>query len=464
MISGRLNDYRAALGEVEISAGGSLDVAFSGVSIDSRSTRPENIFVCIAGDKHDGHDFVADAVNKGASVVISAKGRSGELSGLGVPVIGVDDTVIALQQLARQYLQQINPRKVAITGTNGKTTSKNLVAAVGTTKYKTCSTKGNFNNQIGVPLSIFEFQPDCELAVMEFGMSTPGEIKRLVELYDPDIRVILNIGPAHLSTMGTLHDIAEAKFELLTNSKPTDWAVLNIDDPNIRSRSFRYGINKLTYGTAAQSEIHPENVFVNGDGHTHLQYEGIDMLLPILGMHHVSNCLAVIAVGQLLEIPFAQVKKSIESYVPSDARMMTEVVAGVTIINDAYNSNPISATAALDALMVFPTKGRRIAVIGDMLELGDYADQYHKELGIKIGNSRPDELLLIGEKREMMLDAAMAAGQPKATIHVMQDHSEIVEFLSEFLKADDVVLLKASRALELEKVMPGLKATLGRRN
>jgi UDP-N-acetylmuramoyl-tripeptide--D-alanyl-D-alanine ligase len=464
MISGKLREYRAALGNHKVVDESSHDSEFSGISIDSRSVKRKNIFVCIAGENHDGHDYAADAVAKGASVVIADKRRVTQLSALNATVIGVDNTLATMQELAKVYLRKISPRKVAITGTNGKTTSKNLVTAVASTKYKTCSTKGNFNNQFGVPLSIFEFETDCELAVMEFGMSTPGEIKRLVGLYDPDIRVVLNIGPAHLETMKSLHDIAEAKFELLHDSKPGDWAVLNLDDPNIRSRSFRYSINKLTYGTSAQSEIHPQEVFVNGDGHTHMVYEGTDMLLPILGMHHVSNCLATLAVAKLLSIPFAKVKESIENYVPSGSRMTTEIINGVTIINDAYNSNPVSAAAAIEALISLPTTGRRVAVIGDMLELGDFSDQYHNELGIKIGKSRPELVLLIGEKAEIMLDAAMAAGQPAASIKIMSDHSEIVDQLTAYLKPNDTVLLKASRALELENVMSGLQAALGRRN
>lgn len=464
MISGRIAEYKAALGDFTIAEEALLATEFRGVSIDSRSIKAKNIFVCIAGENHDGHDFAADAIARGATVVIANRARTEQLTRLGATVIGVNDTLATMQDLARYYLQRINPRKVAITGTNGKTTSKNLIAAVAESKYHTCSTKGNFNNQFGVPLSIFEFEPTCELAVMEFGMSTPGEIKRLVELYDPDVRVILNIGPAHLETMKSLNDIAEAKFEMLHNSKKDDWAVLNLDDPNIRSRSFRYGINKLTYGTSEQCEIHPESVFVNGDGHTHMLYDGTDMIMPILGMHHVSNCLATLAVAKLLDIPFKDVKDTIENYAPSGARMMTEVIHGATVINDAYNSNPISAAAAIDALMSLPSKGRRVAVVGDMLELGEYSDQYHKELGIKIGQSRPEMVLLIGEKAEVMLDAAMAAGQPEATIRIMHDHNEIVDQLTSYLKPGDAVLLKASRALELERVLPGLQAALGRRN
>ncbi len=464
MISGRISDYIKALGNYMLADEKLLATEFSGVSIDSRTTKRQNIFVCIPGEHFDGHDFAKDAVERGASIVIASKKKLAALRDLSATVIGVDDTLAAMQEIARLYLDEINPRRVAVTGTNGKTTSKNLITTVASPSYKTCSTVGNFNNQYGVPLSIFEFTRDCELAVMEFAMSTPGEIKRLVELYSPDIRVILNIGPAHLATMKTLHDIAEAKFELLLNSRSTDWAVLNLDDPNIRSRSFRYSINKLTYGSSEQCEVHPERVFVNGDGHTHLLYQGSDMILPILGMHHVSNCLATMAVARLLDIPFAQVKERIENYVPTGSRMTTETVNGVTVINDSYNSNPVSAAGALDALMSLPISGRRVAVIGDMLELGEYADKYHEELGIRIGKARPELVLLLGEKAEIMLDAAMAAGQPAASIEILHDHSEIVERLTGYLKPDDCLLLKASRALALEKVMAGLQASLGRRN
>ncbi|MGB5105607.1 MAG: Mur ligase family protein, partial [Candidatus Zixiibacteriota bacterium] len=322
MISGMIKDYLPALGDFAVNPQAKLETEFSGVSIDSRTNKRGNIFVCIAGEKHDGHDFARLTAKAGSPVIVVSKSRLAEFADIKeAVVIGVDDTLDALQHLAKHYLDLIAPRKVAITGTNGKTTTKAMVALLLSLKYRTCSTRGNLNNQFGVPLSIFEFERDCEAAVFEFAMSTPGEIKRLVELYAPDIRVILNVGPAHLETMKTIDAIAEAKFEMLQNYRSDDWVVLNMDDPNIRSRSYRYKVKKVTFGTSPEYDIHPDEVRMNGAGRAHLIYQGDDITMPVMGMHQVSNCLAAISVAKIMEIPFAQIKGGIESFVPTGNRM-----------------------------------------------------------------------------------------------------------------------------------------------
>ena len=465
MISGVIREYLPALGNAVVDANANLQTEFAGVSIDSRTNKAGNIFVCIAGEKFDGHDFARDAAKAGSPVIVVAKARYSEFANVAnAVVIAVDDTLDALQQLARHYLAIINPRKVAITGTNGKTTTKAMVANLLALRYRTCSTRGNLNNQFGVPLSIFEFDRNCEAAVFEFAMSTPGEIKRLVELYTPDIRVILNIGPAHLETMKTIDAIAEAKFEMLQNYRSDDWVVLNMDDPNIRSRSYRYKVKKVTFGTSPENDIHPDEVRMNGAGRAHLIYQGDDITMPVMGMHHVSNCLAALAVAKIMEIPYAQVKSGIESFVPTGNRMTTEEYQGVTIINDAYNSNPVSAKGALDTIASMKTDGRRIVVFGDMLELGAKAEEYHAELGKKIAAARTDMLVLLGAFSEVVKDSATKAGMDSGKIIVAKDHSEAVEVLVHYLRAGDLVLLKASRGIKLELVEQGIKAMMGRTN
>jgi UDP-N-acetylmuramoyl-tripeptide--D-alanyl-D-alanine ligase len=465
LIAGKLQDYLPAFGKFATSGDMPPAAPFRGVAIDSRVVATDNMFFCIVGEKHDGHDFIPDAVARGARVIVVDQSR---LAGLrqheGVVMVGVDNTLTSMQELARAYLDRIKPRRIALTGTNGKTTSKNLIAAVLAARYRTCATRGNLNNQFGVPLSIFEFDPDCEVAVMEFGMSTPGEISRLVELYSPDIRVILNIGPAHLATMKTLEAIAEAKFEILQNARETDWAVLNMDDPNIRSRSYRYRLNRITYGTSREYEVHPEKIFTNGSGHAHLIYKGEEMKLPILGLHHVSNVLAAIAVARVLDVPYPAVKAQIESYVPDNNRMGIENVQGVTIVNDAYNANPVSVAGALETITTMKVTGKRVVVLGDMLELGDKAPEYHQQLGRKLALCHPDRTIVAGEFADVVRKAAVEAGLEPQAIDVIQEIDEIVDVLNKLLLPGDLLLLKASRALQFEKIDNGLKATLGRRN
>ncbi len=465
MISGVLRDYAPAFGDYRVASQDQLNASFAGVSIDSREKSSGGIFFCIRGEKFDGHDFAHDARKNGSVAIVVAKSRYDEFAQFGgATVIGVDDTLEAMQQLARFYLKLIAPRKIAITGTNGKTTTKSLVAKLLGAKYRTCATRGNLNNQFGVPLSIFEFTRDCEVAVFEFAMSTPGEIKRLVELFAPDIRVILNIGPAHLETLKTIDAVAEAKFEMLQDCRPEDWVVLNMDDPQIRSRSYRYKINKLTYGTSPEYDVHPDDVRVNGSGRAHLLYHGDDITMPVLGLHHVANCLAAISIAKLMDVPFAQVKSGIESFVPAGNRMNAEEYHGVTIINDAYNSNPVSAKGALDTIASMKITGRKAVVFGDMLELGDKAEEYHAELGRKIAASEVDFLVLLGSFAAVVKDAAVKAGLDASSISIASDHSAAVELLTNYLKPGDLLLLKASRGIRLELIEQGLKATLGRRN
>lgn len=465
MIGGKLQDYIQAFRDCAINGGELEDGVFSGVSIDSRAVVSGNMFFCIAGANHDGHDFISDAVSRGARAIVVRRDRKPDSSLYpGVVFVGVDNTLLAMQELSRCYLGRIKPRKIALTGTNGKTTTKNLIAAVLGARYRTCATRGNLNNQYGVPLSIFEFDPTCEVAVMEFGMSTPGEIERLVALYDPDIRLILNIGPAHLQTMKTIDAIAEAKFEILRHADESDWAVLNMDDPNIRSRSYRYRLNRITYGTSREYEVHPERVFCNGSGHAHIVYKGEEIKLPMLGMHHVSNVLATLAVARVLDVPYPLAKARIESYVPDADRMGVDDVHGITLINDAYNANPVSVVGALDTVASMEITGKRVVVLGDMLELGDKAEEYHQQIGRKLAQCHPDHTIVVGQFADVVRTAAIGAGLAPDTVEVVHDLDEVVDRLGKLLHPGDLLLLKASRALKFERIESGLKATLGRRN
>ncbi len=465
MIAGRLKEYISALGPDVSCSPDDLEQKFTGVSIDSRTTKSGNIFVCVPGERHDGHDFIKQAIATGAAAIVAAHYRDVDQSIVGrVPLITVPDTLKSLGNLAHNYLNRIAPRKVAVTGTNGKTTSKNMITAVLKSSFVTCSTLGNFNNLYGVPLSIFEFAPDCEAAVFEFGMSTPGEIARLVEIVEPDVRVILNIGPAHLQSMKSIDAIASAKFEMLTNSRPDDWAVLNFDDPLIKARSQSYRMQKLSFGTGTDCQVRADNVHSNGSGHTHFDYLGQDIRVPILGSHHLLNCLSAIAVGTIFEIATDKVKTSLESFRPEGFRMATEVINGVTIINDTYNANPTSMAAALETMSNLDVMGKRIALLGDMLELGDDAHKYHSDLGARIAASKCDLAIVTGEFSSVVRSAAIAAGMTKESIEIVNDQADIVTRLADSLRPGDLLLVKASRALQLEKVVESLRSLVGRRN
>jgi UDP-N-acetylmuramoyl-tripeptide--D-alanyl-D-alanine ligase len=465
MIEGRIADYISALGAEVRFDSSEREKHFRGAAIDSRTIEPDNIFFCVAGETHDGHDFIAQAVEKGAAAIVAGHRASVDTAGLGnAALITVPDPLHAMGELARHYLLGIKSRKIAVTGTNGKTTCKNMIAHLLTSTHRCCSTRGNFNNLYGVPLSIFSFDRECEVSVFEFGMSTPGEIARLVEIVDPDVRVILNIGPAHLETLKTIDAIADAKFEILTRLKADDWAVANFDDILISKRIQTYQVRKLTFGTGEECEIRPQKVYLNGSGHTHFLYEGADIRIPLLGKHHLSNCLATTAVARIMEIPPQQIKNSLESFTPTGYRMQSQVIAGVTIINDAYNANPTSMKAVIETISAMPVQGSRIAVLGDMLELGGDAERYHAELGEMLARSKCDYALLTGEFASLVRERALAGGMPESSLRIMLDRSEMASHLSLVVRTGDLVLFKASRALELEIVAEKLVSLLGRAN
>lgn len=465
MIAGKLGDFIAAFGADVSCATADRERYFAGGSIDSRTIKPQNIFFCVRGEKHDGHDFIAEAVSKGASIVVVDRTPGPLPEHIGDAVlITVPDALWSMGELAREYLSRLNLRKVAITGTNGKTTCKNMITQMLCSHSSTCSTFGNFNNLFGVPLSILEFDTDCTNAVFEFGMSTQGEIARLVEIVAPDIRVILNIGPAHLETMKTLDAIADAKFEILLNAKPDDWAVLNLDDPLITSRSDSHQMQKLGFGTSSASEIRPVDIYTNGSGHTHFTFELEDVRIPIIGRHHLTNCLATCAVGKLFGLTPRQIKQGVESFQPEGSRMASELVNGVTIINDTYNANPVSMRGALETLASMPATGKRVAVLGDMLELGAKAEEFHQELGRHLAGSGCQLAVLTGEFAGVVREAAIAAGMTPANVSTEAELSEIVAGLAEQLNPGDLLLVKASRALQLEKVVEGLRRVAGGKN
>lgn len=458
MIGGKLNEFADAFGT---SLPASLaDREFGGVSIDSRTVKSGNLFFCIVGETHDGHKFAEEALTRGAAAVVVDDTHDLE----GENYLTVPDTLKSLGDLARFYLRRMSARKVAITGTNGKTTCKNLTAAMLSGSYRVCATSGNHNNLYGVPLSIFEFDPACEVAVFEFGMSTPGEISRLVDIVDPDIRVILNIGPAHLETMHTVEAIADAKFEILESAKADDWAVLNLDDPLIVSRYGRAAISHLGFATTNESDIKPEHIYNNGSGHTHFLLEGEDFRLPILGRHHLHNALAAFAVARLLDVPTADIKDRLESYQPQGNRMQRFELAGVSIINDAYNANPVSVKGALETIEALAVRGRRIMVFGDMLELGAEAEKLHAEVGARIAESGIERLLIMGDFAIAVRTAAVAAGLDSDKVTIHQTQNELAEALISELRDGDLVLLKASRALQFEQIEKALRDELGRNN
>jgi UDP-N-acetylmuramoyl-tripeptide--D-alanyl-D-alanine ligase len=276
--------------------------------------------------------------------------------------------------------------------------------------------------------------------------------------------VILNIGPAHLETLHSIEAVTRAKFEILSRPRATDWAVLNVDDPNIARAAEDHRLQTLSFGLSAKADVRAVGITTDGCGHARFQLDGVEVPVPLPGHHQIQNCLAAIAVGRLLDLSTPEILTGLAEFEPAQHRMAVNTFNGVTIINDAYNANPTSSRAAISTLRNMDITGRRMIVFGDMLELGSAADDYHREIGRCLAEADVDYAILLGDFAASVREAALAAGLPPERVAIVQSGSEAVAVLAPVLRPGDAVLLKASRALGLERAALELESTIGRRN
>lgn len=433
--------------------------AIVGVSTDSRMIKPDEVFVALKGDRFDGHEFVSDALAAGAAGAIVAetwyRAHARELPP-DATVIAVPDTLQALQALATVYRSQFTLPVVGITGTNGKTTTKEMVAAVLSTQYRTLKTPGNLNSQVGVPLVLFQLNRSHEAAVLELSMSHPGELTRLARMARPTVGVITNVGPAHLESLGSVEAVARAKGELLDYLPPDGTAVLNADDPLVMAQRFRTAAQLVTFGLTPAADIRAVELDVQLTGTTFRLSDGPVFRLTIPGGHQVSNALAAIAVGRLFGVEIAAMQEALETVQPPAMRMHYRMVGGRHLLNDAYNANPVSARAALSTL-ARATQGRRIAVLGDMLELGAGSEQAHREVGRAVPGAA-DLLITVGERARSIADGAREAGMDEQAIVVCQTNDDASACLLAAAQPGDAILIKGSRGMKMEDIVVALTA------
>lgn len=439
---------------------GSETVRFQGVSTDSRTARAGDLFFAIRGPHFDGHHFLAGAAEAGArgAVVshLSEENRrswpSGEFA-----VVRVEDTVRALGDLAAEYRRRFSPLTVAVTGTNGKTTAKEMIAAVLSSGYRTCKSQGNFNNLIGVPLSLFHLSSGHTALVVELGMSALGEIARLAAMSLPRIGVVTNIGPAHLATLGSIEEVAKAKAELFESLPDDGIALVNADDPRVVSIGESWGGKTITYGTREGAEVRAEGItFVPGRTRFRLA-GGTAVELSLLGKGGVYGALAALAVAKELDLPLDEAVTAVASVPPTPMRMEWIDLGGVSLINDAYNANPASVTAAIEVLAQMPA-GRRIAVLGDMLELGEETGRWHRSVGEAVVRGQCDMLIAVGEASSHLVDGAHAAGMDEARTFWSSGVEGAGDLLCELLREGDLVLVKGSRAMGMERLVDQVRA------
>ncbi len=423
------------------------ETAVGGVSTDSRKTGRGEIFFAIAGKKFDGHDFARDAfARSGAPVVLSRPVR-------GVPAVLVKDTLEALGDLAREYRRKLGKRTVAVTGTNGKTTTKEMSASVLSARFRVHKNRGNMNNLIGLPLSVLEMKIDDDLGVFEMGMSERGEIARMCRISEPSVGAITNIGPCHLEMLGSVEQVAHAKGELLEYLSPEDQAVLNFDDPLLKDLAGKTRARVTGYGIRERAPIRAQNIVEKDWGVSFGLEGGASFSLSVPGIFNVYNALAAVGVGMAFGVSPEEASQALAGFDPEKRRMTRIELDGVILIDDSYNANPVSVAAALEVLQRTPAR-RRIVVLGDMLELGACSELLHRQVGERIAELKVDVFFAYGEEMRHALLPARDAGLGLA-MH-FSDKSSLIEALEEIIRDGDVVLVKGSRAVGMEEVVKAL--------
>ncbi|MEX0785679.1 MAG: UDP-N-acetylmuramoyl-tripeptide--D-alanyl-D-alanine ligase [Dehalococcoidia bacterium] len=427
---------------------------FRRVVIDSRQAGRGDLFVALPGARHDGQQFAVDAAARGAKGVLVRELVEGLPEG--VDVFVVTDTLAALQRLAAGRRDRRSAKIIGVTGSVGKTTTKEIVAAVLATRYAVLKNEANYNNEIGLPLTLLGLTNRHKRAVLEMGMYAQGEIRMLCEIARPEVGVVTNIGPSHLERLGSLEAIVAAKAELPESLPPQGFAILNADDPLVMTMAERTRAQPLTYGTSAEADVRASDVESRGlDGVSfalHWKGESAVARTRLPGRHIVSNALAAAAVGLADGMPLRDVVAALETAEVPLRLHVFRAKGGGTILDDTYNASPASMAAALDLLAEIP--GRRIAVLGEMAELGAASREGHLAVGRRAAETA-DIIHAVGEQGELIAEAARASGHH--AIYEYPTKEAALEAVSAGLRPDDVVLLKASRAMAFETLLEALK-------
>lgn len=430
----------------------------SGISTDSRKIQPGDLFVPLVGENFDGHDYIERAFDQGAAASLTHK----EMYHFpGKTLILVKDTLRALQDLASYYRSRFPIPFVGITGSVGKTSTKEMVACALGVKYNVLKNEGNLNNEIGVPLTIFKLNSSHEAAVVEMGMSGFGEISILTSIVRPRVGIITNIGISHIEKLGSRQNILRAKLELLEGLQQGGLLVLNGDDVMLSGvkglltqRTVSYGLEEGVDYQAYNIQSHGENgidfdVTVEGTDYT--------IHVPSPGVHNVYNALAAVAAGHELGIPMEELAGGISQFSPGKMRLNIIKANGLKVINDAYNSSPQSVKAALDVLEELEAD-RKIAVLGDMLELGEWSTQAHLETGRQAADKKLDYIVTIGSGASNIARGAVEAGFASGRIASYQSNTEALEHLLKILQQGDAILVKGSRGMKMEEIVQSLTA------
>jgi UDP-N-acetylmuramoyl-tripeptide--D-alanyl-D-alanine ligase len=432
----------------------------SGVSTDSRRVKAGEMFVALKGERFDGHDFIAAAATRGVSVFLAESAwLAANAVPVGATVVMVRDPLHGFGDLAAYHRRRFDIPVVGVTGSNGKTTVKEMLAAILAFTGKGLKTAGNQNNLIGLPQMLLQLNEGHSWAVLEMGMSEPGEIDRLAEMAAPSVGIITNAYPAHLESMGSVEAIAKAKGELFQRLPSGGCAVYNADDPLINRLPSPTGVRRFSFGMRGAEACASDIVSRGRNGQTFTLYlpgEKLPVRLNALGMHNVANALAAAAAAKALGVDTHLIVKGLELFTPYDKRFKPEELDGLVLIDDSYNANPASMRAALETLKDIREECRAIAVLGDMLELGGGAEEAHREVG-KLAASCVESLYVMGEMAETVAEGARSGGLTEGAVIVGKSHEEILAGLRKAVKAGDFILVKGSRGMGMEIVAEGLR-------
>jgi UDP-N-acetylmuramoyl-tripeptide--D-alanyl-D-alanine ligase len=436
------------------------------VGTDTRRLAPGDCFVALRGPRFDGHHFIGDAARVGASAAVVSDPTSAINSPSALALLQVQDTLTSLHKLATNYRRLMPPttRVVAVSGACGKTTTKEMIAAVLAERFRVCKTDGNLNNQIGAPLSLLTLEPGHDFGVFELGSSHPGEMRRLADLVRPDIAVVTNIGLAHVEFLGDEAGVAHEE------GAPLEWlprngdglAVLNADDKWCGELRARTRATLITVGIEQFADVRASNIVINGDVKFRLNIarkrDEVIVRLKTLGRHQIYNALQAAAVGYGVGMDLDEIREGLETMQFPPMRMERVQIGGACFVNDCYNANVPSMEAALQTVRQMPWPGRKLAVLGDMLELGDWSRPAHLELGALAADSELDLLLTVGEHARGIAEGAVAAGMEPHRVLSVADAAAASETLRALAREGDFILLKGSRKLALETLIEDFRA------
>lgn len=454
-----------------------LTQRISGAAIDSRQCAAGYLFIALPGEHLDGHDFVEDAFNRGAVIALLQKDMSakfnqidlskGSFQGMMPEMVMpplcllVDNSLAAMQSIARFWRRKLTLRVIGITGSVGKSTTKELIAEVLTNRYRTLRSPGNLNNEIGLPLTLLQLSHEHQRAVLEMGFYVPGEIAFLCDLALPQVGVVTNIGTVHAERAGSIEKIVEGKTELVRALPPAPEgvAILNYDDPRVKTMAEQTKAEVFFYGLSPEADLWADGVEGSGlDGirfRLHYRNETVYLRVPLIGRHSVHTALRAAAVGLIEGMTWQDIVKGLQSRHAQLRLMAVKAESGAIILDDTYNASPESTLAALNLLEELV--GRKVAVLGDMLELGQYEHQGHEMVGVRAAEV-VDELVTVGERAKIIAVAAHLAGLPHDRIVTFSGNAQAIDYLRGRLAAEDVVLVKGSRGMQMETIVSALES------